>query len=154
MSCFRWKTSRSRISRRNGLFLLLRCGADLTLLEQPPDIVALVDQDLLPLSTVVALARLPDEESKRTMIAQIREGGLPRHKVEEAVQEMVGKRNAKPKNGRLACKHGTISISVTGDGLTVQDTMEATQWLLKNLRKAVEQGQNLETLSKELKKGA
>ncbi len=126
----------------------------LTLLDQPADIVALVDQDLLPLSTVAALARLPDEESKRSLIVQIREGCLPRHKVEEAVQAVVGKRNGKPKSGRLSCKHGNISISVSGDGLTVQGTAEALQWMVKNLRKAVEQGQSLETLAKELRKGA
>jgi len=40
----------------------------LTLLEQPADIISLVDQGLLPLSTVAALGRLPDEESKREMI--------------------------------------------------------------------------------------
>jgi ParB/RepB/Spo0J family partition protein len=127
---------------------------NLTLLDQPQDIIALVDQGLMPMSTVAALARLPDEESKRAMIDQIREGGLPRHKVEEAVQAVVGKRNGKPKNGRLSFRLGNVSIAVTGDALTVASTTEAAQLLVKHLRKAAELGQNLETLALALRKGA
>jgi ParB/RepB/Spo0J family partition protein len=125
----------------------------LTLLEQPPDIIALVDEGVLHLSTVVALARLPDEDSKRTMITQIREGCLPRHKVEEAVQAVVGKRERKPKNGRLSCKRGNTSVSVAGEVLTLEETLAVLQWLVKQIRKAIEQGQSLETLAKSLRKG-
>ena len=126
----------------------------LKLLEQPPDIIALVDQGLLHVSTVAVLARLPDDESKRAMISQIREGCLPRHRVEEAVQEMVGKRVSKPKNGRLSCKRGNTSVSVTGEGLTLEGTAESLQWMLKNVRKAIEQEQSLETFAKSMRKGA
>ena len=125
----------------------------LTLLDQPPDIIALVDQGLLPLSTVAALARLPDEDSKRAMISTIREGSLPRHKVEEAVQDACGKREGKPKNGRLSCKQGNTSVSVAGEGLTVEATLEVLQWLVKVVRKAVEQGQSMDMLAKALRKG-
>jgi ParB family chromosome partitioning protein len=136
-----WGTSAATVSRH------------LMLLEQPPDIIALVDAGTVSLSTVAAVARLPDDDSKREMIAQIRDGCLPRHKVEEAVQAMVGKRDSKSKISKLSFKNGAAGVSVTGEGLTVELAARALNGLLKQVRNAMERGQSLEALSQALKKG-
>jgi ParB/RepB/Spo0J family partition protein len=126
----------------------------LTLVEQPPDIISLVDQDLLPLSTVAALGRIPEEEIKREMIEQIREGKLSRTQVESAVQAKLGKRPSKAKAKRASFRVGDTVVSFASPAdLTLPLIMETVAEFLKRARRAPDLGalaSSLATLRQEV----
>jgi ParB family chromosome partitioning protein len=124
----------------------------LAILSHPSDILALIDAGTLPLSTGVSLTRLPDEETKRDVLRQIREGHLTREKVDQTVQAIVGKKESKPRGQRVSYNIGDASISVAAPGLTIDGLIQALSELIRKARKAKETGQGLGELAAQLRK--
>jgi ParB family chromosome partitioning protein len=81
-------------------------GASVTraesLLTLPEDVQQLVDCGRLVESAAYEVSRLPDEESQRDMANLIVACRMNRDQVAEAVRQKVGRRNSRPKAGRLS----------------------------------------------------
>ena len=122
----------------------------LAILNHPSDILAMIDAGVIPLSTGVCLARLPDEELRRDLVRQLRDGQCSRVQVEEAVAGLVsGKAKARPE--RLVCQCGADQVTVLGPGLTVERLLRALARVTRATRQAKLQGLDLAGLQMLLK---
>ena len=89
------------------------------LLENPQDIIELVDAGHLPLSVVATCSRIADEnEPSWSSCAHFQEQGWTRERMERAVQERTGKRKSSPRGGKVLFKAGETSVSLAGGTLT------------------------------------
>ncbi|OWK45547.1 Chromosome (plasmid) partitioning protein ParB / Stage 0 sporulation protein J [Fimbriiglobus ruber] len=114
------------------------------LLDQPQDIIELVDTGHLPLSVVAACSRLASEEDRRVLLKQFREQGWTREQIERAVQARTGKRKStNPRGGKVFFKAGETSVSLAGGTLT--EWSEALTNLLRKVKSAM--AENLDTVA-------
>lgn len=108
----------------------------LWLLDQSEEIIRLVDDGLVPLSSVTVLGKLPDPEDRMALLQQIRECGWSRQKVEEEVAKRVGKRQVTPK-GKVTLELGDIRAVITnGEALTLDAVVRFLADALKRAKKA------------------
>jgi ParB family chromosome partitioning protein len=119
----------------------------------PPDVQALIDEGRISPRHGYAFSHLSDETYIRELAELAAAGKLTALQAEEAVQARAGKRQSKPRSGRVACKLGAASIAITGEALTVEGLLEALQTLLRRVRKAADQGHDMESLTQALRNG-
>jgi ParB family transcriptional regulator, chromosome partitioning protein len=100
---------------------LSRAEALLTL---PPDVQAMVDDGRLAESAAYELSRLKDADAMRELAGVIVASRLNRDQVTEAVRNKVGKKNVRPKAGRVAGSLDGVSFSfTTGAGELSPETL-------------------------------
>jgi ParB family chromosome partitioning protein len=132
-------------------------GASITraeaLLSLPEDIQALVDSGALPESTAYSLSRMPDEADQRTLAESVVAGRLNRQGVVDAVQTRLGKRNVRPKAGRLAIRLASgISVAVSGgQPWTWNSLMPVLERLYREAKKLSDNGKDITDLARSLR---
>lgn len=121
------------------------------LLDQPSDIIELCDAGQLPLSVVATCSRIVDEAERRDLIRQFRENGWTRERMEQAVQERVGKRKSTPRGEKLSFKAGETSVSLVGGNLNAW--AEALTALLRKVKQGVSENLDTAAFAATLKNG-
>lgn len=132
-------------------------GASITraeaLLTLPPDVQAMVDDGRVSESAAYEISRLPDEVSQRDLAATVAAGRMNRDQAADAVRSRVGKKNVRPKAGRLPLRlEGGIAVTVSADKpLTWEEFNNAIDRIRKEARRLYENGKELTELARLLR---
>lgn len=123
------------------------------LLSLPDEIQAMVDDGRVPESAGYEISRMPDERGQRQLADSVAAGRLSRDGVAEAVRQQIGRKEVRPKAGRLSCKlDGGISVTVSsGDPLTWDDLLAALDQIRKQAKKMCEDGKEISALARLLR---
>ncbi len=124
-----------------------------SLLSLPEEIRAMVDDGRVPESAGYEISRLPDEQGQRRLADSVAAGKLGRDGVAEAVRHQIGRKQVRPKAGRLSCKlDGGISVTVTsGEPLTWDDLLAALDHVRKQAKKLADDGKDVTALARLLR---
>jgi ParB family transcriptional regulator, chromosome partitioning protein len=120
-----------------------------SLLSLPEDVQALVDSGKLPETAAYEISRLPTPESQRLLANDVAAGRVNRDDAAKSVQAAIGKKNVKPKGGRLSCKlKSGVSITVSaGQPLTKADLQAVIERLRSEMKKIEDGGGELPGLA-------
>jgi ParB family chromosome partitioning protein len=123
------------------------------LLSLPEDIQAMVDDGRVPESTAYEISRMPDEQAQRELALAVAAGKVSRDGVAAAVHQLVGKKQVRPKAGRLSCTlEGGVSVTVrSGDPLTWDGLLAALDQLRRQIKKLSAEGEDVAALSRVLR---
>ena len=123
------------------------------LLSLPEDIQAMVDDGSVPESTAYEISRMPDEASQRELSHSVAGKRLNRDAVAEAVRARIGKRDVKPKAGRMVCRlGGGLSISISAsEALDWPTLIEAIDRIRREARKLSEGAAEVQALARSLR---
>ena len=124
-----------------------------SLLTLPEDIQTMVDDGRVPETAAYELSRLPDEQSQRELAHAIASGHMNRDQAADVVRGRVGKRNIKPKAGRLSCKlDGGMTVTVSsGQALNFDDLLSALDHIRKQAKKLSDEGKDVAALARALR---
>lgn len=125
-----------------------------SLLGLPEDIQARVDSGEIPASVGYELTKVNDPETQHFFAEEVASKRLKRDRLVEEVRGLNGKRTAKPKSSRLACRlDGGIAITVTSgqQPLDFESLIAALDRIRKAARKLCDDGKDVTALAKVLR---
>ncbi len=123
-----------------------------SLLSLPEDVQELINIGSVPASAGYEISRLPSPDSQREMAQLVAAKRIKRDAVAEAVRDTVGRRQARPKDSRLAVKLGGMSFSVTAEGPLEWDSfIAAIGCMHREAKKLSESGKEVRSLADVLK---
>ena len=104
----------------------------------------------MPESTGYEISRMPDEQGQRELAHSVAAGRVSRDDAAEAVRRKIGKRNVRPKAGRLSCTlDGGISVTVSsGNPLTWDGLLTALDHLRRQAKKLSDDGKDVSALAR------
>lgn len=123
------------------------------LLSLPEEIQAMVDDGRVPESAGYEISRMPDEQGQRELAYSVAAGRMNRDHVAEAVRQKIGRKDVRPKAGRISCKlDGGISVTVSsGDPLTWNELIAALDQIRRQAKKLYEDGKDVSALARLLR---
>lgn len=123
------------------------------LLSLPEEIQAMVDDGRVPESAGYEISRMPDEQGQRELAEAVAAGRMSRDHVAEAVRRRIGRKDVRPRAGRLSCKlDGGISVTVSsGDPLTWDGLLAALDQIRKQAKKLCDDGKDISALARLLR---
>lgn len=123
------------------------------LLSLPEEIQAMVDDGRVPESVGYEISRMPDEQGQRELAYSVAAGQMNRDHVAEVVRQKIGRKDVRPKAGRLSCKlDGGISVTVSsGDPLTWDELIGALDQIRKQAKRLYEDGKDISALARLLR---
>jgi ParB family transcriptional regulator, chromosome partitioning protein len=122
------------------------------LLTLPSEVQALVDDGSVSESAAYEISRLPDEASQRELASTVAAGRMNRDQAADAVRNRVGKKNVRPKAGRLPLRLDGISVTVSADKpLTWDEFNSAIEKIRKEAKRLYENGKEITELARLLR---
>jgi ParB family chromosome partitioning protein len=123
------------------------------LLSLPEDVQTLVESRSVPESTAYEISRMPDAESQRELAAAVADRRMKRDAVAEAVRSRIGKRQVKPKAGRVVCRLGSgLSISISAnEALDWTTVIDAINRIRREARKLSDDGEEVQALARNVR---
>lgn len=123
------------------------------LLSLPEEIQAMVDDGRVPESAGYEISRMPDAQGQRELALSVAAKKLGRDGVADAVRQVIGKREVRPKAGRLSCKLDSgICLTVSsGQPLTWDELLTALDHVRRQAKKMCDDGKDVSALARLLR---